>query len=59
MNGEQDALPGPTDLRSIEYAEILASTRSCAPQKLHPAVFNAMQHCYIPIARLRGLSLAS
>jgi hypothetical protein len=27
---------------------------SCATQKLHPAIFNVMQHCYILLARLVG-----
>ena len=25
---------------------------ACGPQKLHPAIFNAMKHCYILIASL-------
>jgi hypothetical protein len=31
----------------------------CGAQKFHPAIFNPMQHCYIPIAGLERLSCIS
>ena len=38
----------------LEREHNIVLVDSCGPQKLHPAIFNAMKHCYILIAWFCG-----